>query len=77
MCDLEASAVTYNFASKADLMFQEDDTFNMFDTDSWSGLTWLTMMMMGVAVSGVMLAWSCVGKTITEGGAERKYRVKM
>ena len=52
----------------------------MFDTESWSGLTWLTMAMFGVAISGVMLAWSCVGKQISSSSSlapDKKYRVKM
>ena len=45
--------------------FQDHDTFSLLDADTWSGLTWLSLAGLGSLVSGLMLAWSCVGKQIT------------
>ena len=55
--------------------YQDHDNFSLLDADTWSGLTWLSLAGLGSLVSGLMLAWSCVGKQIT--GTERRYRVKM
>ena len=55
---------------------QDQDTFSLLDTDTWSGLTWLTAAGAGTLASTLLLVWSCVGKQIS-GGPQRKYRVKM
>ena len=55
--------------------YQDHDNFSLLDADTWSGLTWLSLAGLGSLVSGLMLAWSCVGKQIT--GTEQRYRVKM
>ena len=54
---------------------QDHDSFSLLDADTWSGLTWLSLAGLGSLVSGLTLAWSCVGKQITE--TETRYRVKM
>ena len=55
---------------------QDQDTFSLLDTDTWSGLTWLTAAGAGTLASTLLLVWSCVGKQIS-GGPQHKYRVKM
>lgn len=55
---------------------QDQDTFSLLDTDTWSGLTWLTAAGAGTLASTLLLVWSCVGKQIS-GGPQQKYRVKM
>ena len=56
---------------------QDQDTFSLLDTDTWSGLTWLTAAGAGTLASTLLLVWSCVGKQISSGGPQQKYRVKM
>ena len=60
-----------------DNLLQDEESFDLLDTDSWSGLTWLTMSMMGTMLSAILLVWSCAGKQGVSGGPSTKYRVKM
>ena len=70
--------VNCNFGVLNKYFVQDQDNFDILDTDSWSGLTWLTMSMMGTMVSAALLVWSCAGKHGLSGEeSSTKYRVKI
>ena len=41
---------------------QNEERFYLLDTDTWSGLTWLSLLSLAFISSSVLLAWSCWGK---------------
>ena len=43
---------------------QDEDKFYLLDTDTWSGLTWLSLLSLAFISSSVLLAWSCWGKQL-------------
>ena len=43
---------------------QDEDKFYLLDTDTWSGLTWLSLISLAFISSSVLLAWSCWGKQL-------------
>ena len=56
---------------------QDLDTFNLLDTHTWSGLTWLLIISLGFITSTILLAWSCWGKQLASGGPGSNYTVQM
>ena len=43
---------------------QDEDKFYLLDTDTWSGLTWLSLLSLAFISSSLLLAWSCWGKQL-------------
>ena len=43
---------------------QDEDKFYLMDSDTWSGLTWLSLLSLAFISSSLLLAWSCWGKQL-------------
>ena len=56
---------------------QDFDTFNLLETETWSGLTWLSIITIGFVSSSVLLAWSCWAKQLASGGLGSNYTLQM
>ena len=67
ICGVGGAAIWLGIAQSGGLSVhrQNEEMFDIFDTDSWSGLTWLSAASIGFLGSAVMLAWSCYGKQVT------------
>ena len=73
ICGVGGAALWLGIAQSGGLSVhrQDQEVFDIFDTESWSGLTWLTAASLGFLLSAVVLAWSCWGKQMTEPGCSR------
>ena len=56
---------------------QDLETFNLLETETWSGLTWLSIITTGFLTSSLLLAWSCWAKQLASGGVGSNYSVQM
>ena len=56
---------------------QDFETFSLLESETWSGLTWLSLLSLGFLSSSLLLAWSCWGKELTSGGVGSNYTVQM
>ena len=79
ICGVGGSAVFLGISQSggATTHSQDFDTFNLLETSTWSGLTWLTIIAIGFVTSTVLLAWSCWGKQLASGGVGSNYTVQM
>ena len=78
ICGVGGSAVFLGISQSggATTHSQDFDTFNLLETSTWSGLTWLTIIAIGFLTSTVLLAWSCWGKQLATPAGENNYRVQ-
>lgn len=56
---------------------QDPDTFDLLDSQTWSGLTWLLLISLAFMSSILLLAWSCWGKQLASGGRGNNYSLHL
>ena len=68
ICGVGGAAIWLGISQSGGLSVhrQDQEIFDILDTESWSGLTWLTAASIGFLSSAVLLAWSCWGKQATD-----------